>query len=250
MKKILTSLGLLVAAQSTYAVDATPLFSFYVGAGVWQSEWEGDIGDSTTDLSELGLAEEEQNTYIYAALEHAVPIIPNFRLELTDLSVSGEGTLEETLEIDGETISVGVDVASDLSLEFADLTLYYEIAFIDIGITLRQFDASIEVVDLSGTEESISESVDGVIPMGYLQGRFSIPGSGIFLFGSLNTISIDDNSLTDFKAAVGWETELSFLARFSAELGYRSFAIELGEDEDWSADVETSGPFLGLDVKF
>ena len=250
MKKMLTGLGLLFAAHTTYAVDATPLFSFYIGAGIWQSEWEGDIGNSSTDLDQLGLAEEEQNTYIYATLEHAVPVLPNFRLELSELSVSGSGTLEETLDIDGDTIAVNADVSSDLSLEFVDLTLFYEIAFIDLGITLRQFDAEVEFVDNSGTDGVISESVSGVLPMGYLQGRFSFPGSGLFILGSLNTISIDDNSITDFKAALGWEKNLSFIARIAAELGYRSFAVELGVDEDFSADIETSGPYLGLEVKF
>ena len=248
MKKFVAPL-LMSIAPSTFAVDATPLFSFYLGGGAWQGEFSGNVGTSVTDLAELGIAEDENNVYFYAVLEHAVPVIPNFRLESTNIEISGTGSLSTQLLIDGKTIDANAQVGTDLDLSYTDLTLYYEIAFLDIGLTARQIDASIDVVELTGSD-TISEEASVTLPLLYAQGRFSFPGTGLFALGSINTISYDGNSMTDYRAALGWETELSFLARFGAELGYRSFTVELSDDEEWEADIETSGPYLGLDIKF
>ena len=249
MKKLFAPL-LLSVAPSAFAIDATPLFSFYVGGGTWQGEFSGDVGTTGNDLAELGIAEEENNVYFYAALEHGVPVIPNFRLETTNIEIDGTGTLSSTLTIDGQVLVGNTQVGTNLDLSYTDLTLYYEIAFIDIGLTARQIDASIDVVDLANAQPGISEEASVTLPLLYGQGRFSFPGTGLFALGSINTISFDGNSMTDYRAALGWEWKLSFLARFGAELGYRSFEVELAEDEEWEADIETSGPYFGVDIKF
>ena len=253
MKKALASLCFALTAPNVFAIDATPLFSVYAGGGAWQAEFSGDVGASTTSLADLGLEETETSGYAFLAFEHAVPVIPNFRLEQTSVSISGSGTLTADLVIGGETYSQSIgDVNSDLDFSFTDLGMYYEVAVFDLGVTLRQMSATIDIsaTDASLDADPISEEVNVVIPLLYLQTRISLPFTGGFITGAANALEVSDNSITDLRAAVGFETELSFLARLALELGYRSFELEISADEDFAANVKLAGPYLGLDVKF
>jgi len=246
MKKLLAAMVLAVASPAVMAVDATPFFSVYVGGGSWKADFSGGLGDFDTDLEELGF-DEESNGFFYAAFEHAVPLIPQVRLERTNVSSSGSGTLTGSFSIGDETFTVGTDVASEFDLTLTDAVLYYELLMFDFGLTLRQFDAEAAAVSATLSD---SEEVDGVLPMVYLQAKVDLPFTGFYATGSANAISYDDKSVTDFRAAVGYAFDISILAEIGAELGYRSLEIDLGDEEDFTGDIELSGAYFGLNVKF
>ncbi len=251
MKKHLIATLLSVASTPVLAVDATPFFSVYAGVGSWSTELSGDLGDTSTDVDDLGL-DDEDNGYFYAAFEHAVPVIPQIRLEYIDISTSGSGTLTEAYEIGDETFLANTDVDSDIDITFTDVVLYYEIAIFDFGLTLRQFDAEVAAEGtVAGQSETVTEdeAVDGVLPMLYLQTKVELPFTGLYVTGNVNGLSVDDISVTDLRGAVGYGIELGPVAELGLEIGYRSFEIDLGDDEDFAADIEFSGAYFGLNVK-
>ncbi len=248
MKKFLTSAALIFASTPVFAVDATPFFSVYAGAGSWAAEVSGDLGDSDTDVNDLGL-DDESNAYLYVAFEHAVPFIPNVRLERSSVTSSGSGTLTDAFDF-GD-LSFDADVATEIDITMTDAVLYYEIAMIDFGLTFRQFDAEVIAVGtVAGVEETEAEEVDGVLPMLYLQTKIDLPFTGLYVTGNANAISIDDKSVVDYRAAVGYGIEIPVVAEIGLELGYRAFEIDLGDEEDFAGNIEFSGVYFGANVKF
>lgn len=255
MKKVLSvitlSCAVTVLTSPLAVADVTPLFSFYAGAGSWASEYKGDIGEAnaTAEFETLGF-DDEDNMYFYAAFEHPVPLVPNVRLELSDLSSSGVGDLTDNFSLGNQSWSAGTEIASRFDMTFTDLTLYYEILMFDFGLTARQFDIEMAAEQVSDTDNSAVESFDGVLPLIYLQTKVSLPFSGVYFTGAGNFVSYDDKSLADLRAALGYDLELGPLATLGIELGYRMFELDLGEDEDLSGVVELSGPYLGLGLEF
>lgn len=250
MKKLLGAIVLVGTSTPVLAVDATPFFSVYAGVSGWSSEFSGDIGDTDTDVDVLGF-DDETNTTFFVAFEHAVPFVPNIRLENTDVSTSGTEVLSEGFQFDDILFPAGSEVSTDLDLSFLDATLYYEIAMFDFGLTFRQFDAELSASASTGAGSlSESEEVDGVLPMVYVQTKIDLPLTGLYTRGNINAISYDGQSVTDYRIAVGYEIELSVFADVGVELGYRGFEIDLGDDEDYEADIEVSGAYLGASLKF
>lgn len=252
MKKFLTSIVLIIASSPVFAVDATPFFSVYAGAGSWSAEISGDLGDSSTDVDDLGL-NDESNAYFYVAFEHAVPLIPQIRIEQSSVTSEGSGTTLFSFSDVDFTTDAAID--SEIDITMTDAVLYYEIAILDFGLTFRQFDAEVQATgsaDVLGVPTIVteSESVDGVLPMLYLATKIDLPFTGLYLTGNVNGISVDDKSIMDYRAAIGYGIEIPVLAEIGLELGMRSFTIDLGEDEDYAGDIEFSGAYFGVNVKF
>ncbi|MFL0809865.1 MAG: TIGR04219 family outer membrane beta-barrel protein [Agarilytica sp.] len=256
MKKLLSMISVIavpaVLSSSAFAVDATPFFSVYAGAGSWSTSVSGDLGDSETDVDDLGL-DDESNTYLYVAFEHAVPFVPQVRLEQSSVSTSGSETLTETFEFSGIDYELNADIDTEIELSFLDATLYYELFMFDFGLTFRQFDAELSAQGTDSlTDEVVTEreSVDGVLPMLYAQTKIDLPFTGLYVTGAANFISVDDKSVADFRGALGYEIEIPVIAKIGLELGYRSFGIDLGEEEDFAGNIEFDGAYFGLNVKF
>ena len=211
----------------------------------------GSLGDSSTDVSELGLSD-ESNAYFYVAFEHAVPFIPQVRLERSTISSSGNETVSDAFVFGGQ--SFDADVATEIDIAMTDAVLYYELAMFDFGLTIRQFDAEASATGepTGGDGDSVTESetVDGYLPMLYLQTKIDLPFTGLYVTGNVNGISVDGKSVTDYRAAVGYGIEISILAEIGLELGYRAFEIDLGDDEDFAGDIDFSGVYFGANVKF
>lgn len=245
MKKFLTACAMTLVAAPAFA-DLTPLFKVYAGGGSWTAELGGDLGSTDTDVSDLGF-DEENNTFFYAGFEHPVPLIPNVRIESSSISTSGTATLTAAYEFNGTTFNASETVDSEIDLTFTDGTLYWEILLIDFGLTLRQFDAE---VSAESSTEAVDESVDAVLPMLYLATQVDLPFTGLYVGGNVNGISFDGKSLTDFRGGVGYHLDLGPAATLGAELGYRSFSLDLGDDEDIEGKIDLSGIYFGVNVTF
>jgi outer membrane protein len=260
MKKSLTLLAVVmisapVSAKDNSWIDVSPPSSSFsdgpfvrAGAGSWKSDFSGELGKFDTKVDNLGL-DDENNTYFYLQYEHDMPTVPYLRLEHVNIKSSGSGTLTASYSIRNQTFTANTTVTTDIDVSFNDLVLYYKKTPIDFGIVLRQFDADASASSTSLTTNiSDSGSVSGVLPMVYLQSRVNLPLSGLYAAADGKWISYDEQSVTDYRATLGYGMLLSDMAELGLEAGYRSLAIDLGDDEDYAGDVEMSGAYIGVTI--
>ncbi|MCZ2720600.1 TIGR04219 family outer membrane beta-barrel protein [Marinomonas sp. 15G1-11] len=201
--------------------------------------------DSTVEFSDHGTSSDstdmdaDSSRYYGIAFEHPLPLIPNIRLQGTDLK--SEGTVTSSVTFEGQSLSGD----AKLDLSHTDYTFYYEFLDgllwldLDAGLTLRDFDGSIEL----DTEKS---SLSAVVPMAYLSAYATIPGTSVSVGGELKALSIGDSSITDTTIKVKYETP--FLV--GIEGGYRSMDIDLIDVDDKDVKSESSGVFIGAFIDF
>ena len=237
--------GCLAAFSTPAAADTVA--GVYAGAGIWRAGPGGSIGDTAVDVDALGLSS-ETNAFVYLAIEHPVPLLPNVRLQHTRLGTSGEGLLTTQFRLDDVAFSVGETVSTDLDLTHTDAVMYYElldnVLSLDLGGTLRVFNGHASAVSRSGT---LSESVDIdlVIPMAYGRALIELP-AGFSISATANFVSYSGNSLQDLSAHIAWGFESA--VDVGVELGYRRLALEL--DDDAQADVSLDGPYVAVTLHF
>lgn len=252
MKKTSTSLilaGLLAISPAAFS----DVLGVYAGGGVWESDLSGDIGDRNqpgADLRDLGL-DDERNKFFFVGVEHFIPILPNIRLQHTDISLSNTATVSRDFVLDGVSYGANDTVSSDFDLSHLDATLYYEIldnwVSLDLGLTLRKFDG--EVSFTSAASGHSSEDIDETLPMLYAKVQFDLPFTGFYVAASGNYTSYDDSDVSDFTAAVGYLSD-GLLLNFGVELGVREFSVELDDVSGLDADLKIDGPYASVFLRF
>jgi len=219
MKKLL--LSALIALLPLTGFAATVL-GFQAGTGIWSQTPSGSINSTIIGSDTLTETEKDEN-YTYFSIEHAIPILPNFKYATT--AVAATGNIPGTV----------------LDLDQTDATLYYEIldnaVSLDIGVTARKIEG-IFTVGLSN--ETFSETV----PMLYAAAEISLP-VGFALVGEINTISSGDDKITDITAKLTYTTDFNL----GIEVGARKQTYDVNIDTI-QADIEISGLFAGVYFKF
>jgi outer membrane protein len=225
------------------------VLSFTIGGGVWNETPEGNIiqpSNATTptvDVKNQLFWSEESQGYLFATLEHPVPILPNVRLSYISLDHAGSG--DTTFEFDGITYGPA-NVANEFSIEQTDLLFYYEVldnvVSLDLGLNVRLLDISFKIND--GTNNT-SESVSAPVPMLYGMVGGS-PWPGVLLSAEANYMAYSGSTISDFNAKISYTTD--FFVGFEA--GYRTQTIELDDVDDTNANLDFKGPFIGAYVKF
>lgn len=266
MKKTLIALSTTLAATVAvnHHVAADTILGVYVGAGIWQFDYDGGLASDTNVISEtftlddLGLDNESSN-YFYAALEHPVPVIPNIKIQYTDISSEEENTITREIIFDDQTFSANSQVSTDLDLTHTDLTFYYEVLdnwiSLDLGLTARIFDGFIKLsasdpLDPTNTIRA-EETVDETIPMIYGKAQFDFPLTGWFFGATVNVISVSGNTLSDVEAKIGYMSDGLPVLDIGFELGYRQLKLEVDElDDDLEVDVTLDGPYVSLVLHF
>ena len=235
----------LAAFASPAAADS--IVGVHAGAGIWRAGPGGNIGVVAVDVDSLGLSS-ESNAYVYVAVEHPIPTLPNVKLQHTRLGTSGEGVLTRQFRLEDVEFSVGESVSTELDLTHTDVVMYYELldnaVSLDLGGTLRVFNGHARAASRSGT---LSESVgiDLFLPMVYGRALVELPG-GFAVNAQANFIGYGGNSLQDLSAHIAWAYDAA--ADLGVEVGYRRLALEL--DDDTETDVALSGPYVAVSLHF
>ena len=235
-----------VAAISTPTVADT-IAGVYAGAGMWRAGPDGNIGVVAVDVDSLGLSS-ESNAYVYVAVEHPIPALPNVKLQHTRLETSGEGTLSREFRLEDVTFSAEESVSTSLDLTHTDVVMYYElldnVVSLDLGGTLRVFSGHARVASRSGTlDERVG--INLALPMAYGRALVELPG-GFALNAQANFIGYGGNSLQDLSAHIAWAYDSA--VDVGVEVGYRRFALELEDDAE--TDVSLSGPYAAVSLHF
>jgi outer membrane protein len=252
MKKSL--LALTLAALSGGAAADT-IYGIYAGGGSWQASYEGDAGgtdgQTSTDLDTLNM-EDSDNVFVYVAIEHPVPLVPNVRVAHTKIRTEGSGELNTTFVLDGREFQQGTNIGLDLDLTHTDGTLYYELldnwVSFDLGVTARVFDGHIEATSLQ--DPTLTERVDFTtpVPMGYARAQFELPLTGWRFAAAGNYVSYSGDSFSDLDAKFGYMTD-GLVLDFGLDIGYRAMNLDIS-DEDFNADISIAGPYIEASLHF
>jgi len=213
-----------------------------IGINLWAQEYDARArdGGDFIDFNSSFDVDDESDFQVFASFEHPVPLIPNILVQHTASSTQGNGVITSTV-FDG--IELEGEVTGDLDLTHTDATLYYEIldnwVNLDVGLTARKFDASVELTAQDGTRATAD--ADDILPMAYVRAQFDLPFTGWKVRATGNYVSYDGDSLADLSGAVGYE----FFAGLELELGYRIFDIDYS-DGDEVVDAEVKGLYGGI----
>lgn len=232
------------------AAHADTLFGIYAGAGTWQQEYSGDVNSGVTDVSvedDLGLEDENSNVF-YVAIEHGVPVLPNVRAQYFDIDVDGDNVLSRSIEFNGQTFNLSDAVSTRVELSQSDAVFYYElmdnVVSLDLGLAISWLEGSI---DVSSSTDTARADFDEVIPMLYGKARVDLPLTGLWAGLEAQGMAYDGNSLTEFNAHLGWESDIGL----GVEAGWRSLELELDDfDQVANAVLEVDGPYAALNFHF
>lgn len=249
MKKALSVLVISAVMLPTTAAADT-IFGVYAGGQYWHTNASGSFSDST-NLQRFNFDSEQQSS-LYVAVEHPIPLIPNLKIRHNQLEVSGTTNLATNLNFANQNWAAGTSVQSFVDLTHTDFTFYYElldndVTALDLGVTAKRVDGALAVRDGAQTGEL---TTDGWVPTLYAHGRFGIPATDLTLYALANAVSIDDSAIRDIEAGIEYRLVENLAVDVSVQLGYRNITIELDDLDGIYSDIRFKGPYLGLEIHF
>ena len=235
----------IVALLGSISLPASADFlGFTVGVDNWNQSFEGYVQDGPDKVDmedDLGYDDETGNS-IYAHFEHPLPLLPNIRVQRSDIEVSGAA--EGSFTFEGNAYVVNTN--SNLDLSHTDATLYYEIldnvVSLDLGLTVRDFDGGFDVTD--GTQKAELD-INAAVPLLYGAVSVALPFTGLSGGGHINILGINDTSLSDTRASIKWESALGL----GVEAGLRRMELTHDDDEE-EVDLSIEGAFIGAFYHF
>ncbi len=249
MKKILLlSVVLSLLSLSLHA----DLFRVEGAIGSWNANPSGNMSYENSvkfDLQETLSYDSENITYAWILLKHPLPIVPNVRLEYSDLSYSAKS--KKGFSWEGNTIGVGASTALDLKQY--DAILYYNIldntlwATVDIGLDAKFIKGSFDISDPSdGYSYSDSDSI--VLPMLYGRVRAEVPMTGLGLEADIKWIGYGIADAYDIRIKADYTFD-AFVLEPTLEVGYRTLVIDV-ESDDYDIDADFSGVYFGVGFRY
>ncbi|MBB1488461.1 TIGR04219 family outer membrane beta-barrel protein [Oceanospirillum sediminis] len=222
----------------------------YLGSSYWSPSFSGDFKSASSGQGQIGLKKDlgyssGSANHLYLVLEHPLPMVPELRIDRTNLSETSRNRLERTIEFRDTTYNAGTEVSSEFDLSHTDFTAYYELlddtlaASLDLGVTLRIFDGEVRI-------DQEHQKLDAHVPLLYGSGQVRIPGTDFSAGGSMQYINTGDIRLTDYRVFVSY-TPVYVL---SGELGYRSFNLELDDVDSLDADFDAKGVYASVYLHF
>ncbi len=229
------------------SAQADTIFGVYAGAGSWQTDYSGDVGQPAIGAKDLGI-KDNNNTYYYIALEHPIPLLPNIRLQHENISRSQSATINQSFEIDGTEFDADTQVDSAFDLSYNQGTLYYEVLDnwfnLDLGLTLRKYSGYVRA---NSDFANAKVDADQTVPLVYGKFQFDLPFSGLSAGIEGNYVKYQDSTLSDYSAKISYLFDSVLDA--GVELGYRSMTINL-DDNDVQTNLELTGPYAAAIFHF
>jgi outer membrane protein len=252
MKKTIIAAG--IATLLSASVQADTLLGLYIGGHMWANQAEGSFGQGNNNQATFDFDDENQGSF-FVALEHPIPLIPNLKIASTTLDTVGGATITGSFNFEGETYSANSVLETTFDASYVDYTFYYELfdndlLTFDFGLTARDLDSQINVVDTNNTSLNSNLSVSGFIPLLYVNTIIGLPFTGFNVFAEANFLSYDDNSVYDYQIGVSYELVDNLAVDLNLTLGYRAVKLELDDIDDLYSDLTFDGVFVGAIVHF
>ena len=176
-------------------------------------------------------------------------------LQRTGLDTNGETLLSSSMTYDGELFSANTSVNTSLDLVSTDYIAYYELfdndlVSFDLGVNAKHLDGDIYVEAQNDATQNAAQDFSGFVPMLYSRVAVGVPftGLGAYLEGSF--LAFDDNTISDYQAAVTYGLLDNIAIDATLQLGYRQLKMELDDLDGIYTDFEFSGAFVGVEVHF
>jgi outer membrane protein len=241
---------LLIAGLVAASAEADTVLGLTMSVDAWDMDSSGSLADSS-DLQGFDHGSETPAAFSFA-LEHPVPLIPNFRLRFADMSSSGQTDIHRTFNFGGVSYPTNASLGTEFNLQSSDFIFYYELldnetVSFDLGLNGKYLDGDILVSD--GTNSS-KETFKGVVPMLYGAVKFGIPTTRISVFGDFNLLNVGDHTLRDYQAGAAYTLIDNMAVDFSLRGGYRRFSLELDDLDGIYTDWSFDGLFLGIEADF
>jgi outer membrane protein len=106
------------------------------------------------------------------------------------------------------------------------------------------------VVSESESNRTATEEFSGVIPMAYAKAEVGLPFTGLGVYAEGSFLAIGDHSVSDIQAALTYSFVESLALDMTLQAGYRAVTVELDDIDDFYADLEFNGVFVGLEFDF
>lgn len=245
MKKL--TLLAAIAATAVPLAHADTVLGVYAGFGSWDATYDGQAGDPSITLKDLGV-KDQKNSYYYIALEHPVPLLPNIRLMHTDIVNKQSAVISKTFTIDGTTFTAKDTVSSEFDLTHTDASFYYEIldnwVNLDLGLTARKFDGFVYAKSSTNNKKV---NLDQILPMLYGKVQFDLPFSGLSAGVEGNYVSYQGDTISDYSAKISYLFDS--VLDIGIEAGYRKFSLRV-EDDELDAEVNLKGPYAAVIAHF
>jgi len=241
----------MVSAAVFAATASADFVRTEMGVGTWIGTSSGKIvgekyGFEGVDTS---VEESETNLYAWAMMKHFVPVVPNLRVEYVDITSTGEAT--GTLS----GVSIPGSTATKLKMKQLDVIPYYNILdntawiTLDLGIDFKIIDATYTVDGFAGSNGyKTTETL--VIPLGYVRGRMQVPGTNFGAEADVKYIAYDHNTVYDIRAKVDYTFDITPVIQPAIEVGYRMQKYQTDKTSDISLDLDFSGVYAGVMLRF
>ena len=249
MKKIvLSSIAAILLASSLNA----DFIGAEAGYAIWNSSLSGDIkkGSGSLDFeNDLGYGSSQTNSFMWAYIDHPLPLLPNFKIQKTNYSDDASGRLDKNVTFDKKNFTINENVSSSITLDQIDFIPYWRIldnwVNLDIGLNIKMIDGNVEVSS-KDTIKTTDADFDVILPMLYTKARFDLPLTGLSLEADASYVSYDGNKFSDLKAGIVYETTIGL----GATVGYRQQNITLDDIDDIYGDLTIKGAYAGIFYHF
>lgn len=245
MKKLLLSTTVALALVTAANAD---FIGAEVGYAAWNSSLTGDIrkGNDSLDFErDLGYGSSESNGFMWAYIDHPLPLLPNLKIQKTNFSDSATGTIQSPVTFNGTALGA-VSATTSLTLDQVDVIPYWRIldnwVNFDLGLNIKAIDGSIEIK----ADNTARSDFSVILPMLYAKARFDLPFTGLSVEGDASYIGYSGNKFSDIKAGVVYETKFGL----GATIGYRQQNITLEDIDDTYGDITIKGAYAGLFYHF
>lgn len=250
MKKIFYSLACLSALSSALIADFARV---EMGAGAWMQDAKGSISYTEGGANGSYTSSEDDTTspYVWLLIKHPLPVIPNLRVEYTQVEDSGlaSGRFED-FDIGAAQTRFTYDMKQ------YDIIPYYNILdntgwlTLDLGLDIKVVDLSYNAAAL-GTFTGYSDNMTVAAPLLYIRTRFEIPSSNLAFEADAKYVTYDGSTIYDVRAKVDYKFDVTPLLKPAIEVGYRAQKFDIDNSNvDAKLDIDFSGFYAGLMVRF
>ena len=250
MKKVKSLLLGVIGALALNTSATADFLGAEAGYVVWNPSLTGTIrkGSDNVDFEkDLGYGSSEANSFMWAYIDHPIPLLPNAKIQKTIYSDKADGTIDKTFTFANKTMSVTDKASSEFVLNQLDMIAYWRIldnwVNFDIGVNIKSIDGQVKI---ETTTETINESFDVIVPMLYSKARFDLPFSGFSVESDISYVSYAGTKFTDLKVGVVYETSYGL----GATAGVRKQSLVLDDIDEIYGDIVIDGMYAGVFYHF